>query len=86
MIAGLIDLAYQSGTYEAFAGVLANKGNGIYFKGTEEERPNFEGNRDNIGEQGILENKIGGNRGTNQFISEEQGNMYPPPEKASHIN
>ena len=30
-----------------------NKGNGIYFRGTEIERPNFKGNRDNIGEQGI---------------------------------
>ena len=35
-----------------------NKGNGIYFRGTEEERPKFEGNRDNIREQGIYENKI----------------------------
>ena len=27
--------------------------NDIYFRGTEEERPNFEGNRDNIREQEI---------------------------------
>ena len=27
----------------------------------------------------IYENKILGNRGTNQLISEEKGNMYPPP-------
>ena len=27
--------------------------NSIYFRGTEEERPNFEGNKNNIGEQGI---------------------------------
>ena len=55
LIAGLIDidLVYQSGAYEAFAGVLVNKGNDIYFRGTEEERPNFEGNGDNIREQGI---------------------------------
>ena len=53
LIAGLIDMVYQSGAYEAFAGFLVNKGNGIYFRGTEEEMPNFEGNRDNIGEQGI---------------------------------
>ena len=53
LIAGLIDLVYQSGAYEAFAGVLVNKGNGIHFRETEEERPNFEGNRDNIGDQGI---------------------------------
>ena len=53
LIAGLIYQVYQSGAYEAFAGVLVNKGNYIYFRGTEEERPNFEGNRDDIGEQGI---------------------------------
>ena len=53
LIAGLIDLVYQSGAYEAFAGVLVNKENGIYFRGTKEERPTLERNRDNIGEQGI---------------------------------
>ena len=53
LIAGLIDLVYQSGAYEAFARVLVNKENGIYFRGTKEERPTFERNRDNIGEQGI---------------------------------
>ena len=53
LIAGLIDLVYQSVAYEAFAGVLLNKGNGIYFRETEEERPNCEENRDNIWEQGI---------------------------------
>ena len=46
-------MGYQSGAYEAFAGVSVNKENDIYFRGTEEERPNFEGNRDNSREQGI---------------------------------
>ena len=53
LIAGLIDLVYRSGAYEAFEGFLVNKGNGIYFSETEDESPNFEGNRDNIREQGI---------------------------------
>ena len=31
---------------------------GIYFSGTGEQRPNFERNKDNIGEQGTKENKF----------------------------
>ena len=38
---------------EALPGVLGNRWKrGIYFRGTGEQRPNFEGNKDNIGEQG----------------------------------
>ena len=56
--------------------------NGIYFRGTGEQRPNFEGNR---GTKTILGNRehkktnfqFLGNRGTSQFISREQGNRYP---------
>ena len=56
---------------------------GIYFRGTGEQRPNFEGNR---GTKTILKNReyketnfrFLGNRGTSQFISGEQGNRYPP--------
>ena len=55
---------------------------GIYFRGTGEQRPNFEGNR---GTKTILGNRAHkktnfrflGNRGTSQFISGEQGNRYP---------
>ena len=58
--------------------------NGIYFRGTGEQRSNFEGNR---GTKTILGNRehkktnfrFLGNRETSQFISEEQGNRYPPP-------
>ena len=32
---------------------LVNKGKWHFFRGTEEERPNFDGSRDNIEEQGI---------------------------------
>ena len=54
---------------------------GIYFRGTEEQRPNFEGKKT------ILRNRehkktnfrFLGNMGTSQFISGEQGNRYPPP-------
>ena len=57
---------------------------GIYFRGTWEQRPSFEGNR---GTKTILGNRehkktnfrFLGNRGTSQFISGEQGNRYPPP-------
>ena len=56
---------------------------GIYFRGTEEQRSNFEGN---MGTKTILGNRehkktnfrFLGNRGTSQFISGEQGNRYPP--------
>ena len=53
LTAGPIDLVYQSGAYDAFAGFWWTRENDIYFRGPEEERPNFEGNRDNIREQGI---------------------------------
>ena len=57
---------------------------GIYFRGTGEQRSNFEENR---GTKTILGNRehkktnfrFFGNRGTSQFISGEQGNRYPPP-------
>ena len=55
---------------------------GIYFRGTGEQRSNFEGNR---GTKTILGNmerrktnfRILGNMGTSQIISGEQGNRYP---------
>ena len=55
---------------------------GIYFRGTGEQRPNFEGNRGRKTIFGNREhkktNRFFGNRGTSQFISGEQGNRYPP--------
>ena len=54
---------------------------GIYFRGTGEQRSNFEGNR---GTKTILGNRkhkktnfrFLGNRGTSQFISGEQANLF----------
>ena len=60
---------------------------GIYFKGTGEQRPNFEGNRGRKTILGNIRKQIFvflGNRGTSQFISGEQGNRYPP-ERASFL-
>ena len=56
---------------------------GIYFRGTWEQRFNFEGNRGTKTILGNMEHKktnfrFLGNRGTSQFISGEQGNRYPP--------
>ena len=45
-----MDLVYESDAYEAFAGV--NRGKDIYLSGKEEDRPKFEGNKDNIRVQG----------------------------------
>ena len=65
---------------EALPGVLRKGGGGgrgvgrgIYFRGTGEQRPHFEGNKDNIGEQGTKENKFS--------IFGEHGNkpIYSPP-------
>ena len=54
LIAWLIDLVYQSGAYEAFAGVLENEGKWHLLQGNRGRKANFfKGNRDNIGEQGI---------------------------------
>ena len=33
-------------------GFWGTGGKGIYFRGTGEQRPNFAGNKDNVGEQG----------------------------------
>ena len=50
---------------EALPGVFGKRG--IYFRGAGEQRPNFEGNKDN------RKTNFGfGNRGTSQFISREQ--------------
>ena len=49
LIAGLMDLVYQSDGYEAFAGV--NRGKGRLFQGNRVKSPNFEGSKDNIWEQ-----------------------------------
>ena len=62
-------------------GEQGNKG--IYFRGTGEQRPNFEGNRGTMTILGNREHKKAnfpflGNRGTSEFISGEQGNRYPP--------
>ena len=49
-----MDLIYQSDAYEAFAGILVNNGKWHFITGEQrKKRPNFEGNRDNIREQGI---------------------------------
>ena len=51
LIAGLMDLVYQSDGYEAFAGV--NRGKMRLFQGNRVKKsPNFEGSKDNIWEQG----------------------------------
>ena len=65
-------------------GFCGTGGEGIYFRGTEEHRLNFEGNR---GTKTILGNRehtktnfrFWGNMGASQFISGEQGNRYPHP-------
>ena len=84
---------YIEDLLEALPGVLGNRKPGIYFRGTREQRPSFEGNR---GTKTILGNRehkktnfrFLGNRGTSQFISGEQGNRYPPPppERASYFD
>ena len=49
LIAGLMDPVYQSDPYETLPGVLVNGRKGHLFQGN---RENFEGNKDNIQEQG----------------------------------
>ena len=55
---------------------------GIYFRGTGEQRSNFERYRGTMTILGNMDHKktnfrFLGNRGTSQFISGEQGNGYP---------
>ena len=52
LIAGLVDLVYQSVAYEAFAGVLVNKGNCI-FQGNRGRKAKFRGEQRQYWEQGI---------------------------------
>ena len=63
----------------------------IYFRGTGEQRPNFEGNRGTKTILGNREHKKAifrflGNRGTSEFLSGEQGNRYPPWEGLINTN
>ena len=53
---------------------------GIYFRGTGEQRPNFEGNKDNIGEQGTFENKfsIFGEQGNKPIYFRGTREQVPP--------
>ena len=63
---------------------------GIYFRGTGEQRPNFEGKR---GTKTILGNRehkkaifnFWGNRGTSQFISGETREQVPPGRASTKV-
>ena len=89
MIAGLIDLVYQSGAYEAFAGVLVNKGKWHLFQG--EQRKNGQtltGTETILGNREYKKTKF---EGTEEQANIFQRNMetcnppHPPAERASHI-
>ena len=62
---------------EALLGVLGNRGKRT-LRGT---KANFEGNKDNIGEQGTKESKfsIFGEQGNKPIYFREQRNRYPLP-------
>ena len=47
---------------------------GIYFRGTGKQRPNFEGNKDNIGETGNIRKQIFHFLGTGEHANLFQGN------------
>ena len=66
---------------ESLPGVLGNRGNDIYSRGTENKCQILSGTgyKGNIGEHGTQENNFRflRTRKTSPFISEEQGNGYP---------
>ena len=53
--------------------------------GTEEERPNFEGKRDNIGNREYKKTKFEGTEEQANLFQRNKETCNPPPERASHI-
>ena len=78
LIAGLMELVYQSDAYRVSQGLGKQGKNDIYFSGTEEERSNFEGNKDILrnGERTKILRK---QRNKPILFQRKQGNRYPPP-------
>ena len=62
-----------------------NKGKWHLFQGNRGRKAKFGGEQRQYWGTGNIRNPNLRERGTSQFISEEQGNMYPPHERASHI-
>ena len=82
---------YKSGIVGPAQGFCETGQKGISFRGTGDQRPNFEGNREKKKILGNREHKktnfrFLGNRETSQFISGEQGNRYPPPPPWEGLN
>ena len=87
MIAGLIDLVYQSGAYEAFAGVFCEQGKVAFISGEQRKKGQIlRGTETILGNREYKKTKFEG--------TEEQANLFqrnkeictpPPPERASHI-
>ena len=73
---------YDIHIMESLPGVLGNRQNDNYSKGTGNKGQILSGTgyKGNIGEHGTQENNFRflGNRETSLFISGEQGNGYPP--------
>ena len=73
---------YDIHILETLSGVLGNRGNDIYSRGTGNKGQILSGTgyKGNIGEHRTLENnfRLLGNRETSLFISRGQGNGYPP--------
>ena len=61
-------MVYQSYAYEAFAGVLINKGKWHLFQGNRGRKAKVEGNRDNTREHEYKKTKFEG--------TEEQANLF----------
>ena len=73
---------YEIHIMESLSGVLGNRRNDIYSRGTgnKDQILSGRGYKGNIGEHGTYENNFRflGNRETSLFISGEQGDGYPP--------
>ena len=67
LIDGLMDPGYQAGAYESFAVVLVNLGKG-HFRGTEDERQNFEWKKTKLGTGNI--------KNTNNFREQRNKQIY----------
>ena len=63
-----MNLVYQSDAYEAFAGVLVNKGNGIYFREQRKKGQNSRGTETILGNREYKKTKFGG--------TEKQANLF----------
>ena len=79
LIAGLINMVFQSGAYEAFAGVLVNKGNVIYFREQRKKGQISRGTETILGNREFKKTKFEGTEEQANLFQRNKKTCTPPP-------